>query len=126
MSTMTTTTEKVTPVTSIVNAAAASKSGNAAIKEGATFSVLMTNGGTGPTSPCVCTVYLSHEDTAPADGAAGWKLYTQLTGSTAASFAYSRTLSFERGRHVRFVFAGNNQSVTVEAVGTVDTGFVSV
>lgn len=94
--------------------------------DGGIVTFRITNGATGPTTPCEARVLIAHKDTAmPAAAAEGtadgdWKQVYVIGGGTTNS-ANTRGV-YEFGPEVAYLeieFTGNTgQSVTIEAIGT--------
>ena len=118
-------TSKASIITSVANAAAATNRGSLDVKDkfGGLITMKITNGGTGPTAQCEGRILVSHEDTKPADGAAGanWKTVWRFGGGTVANAITEQSYQFgPEVRHIEVEFTGNTgQAVTVEAVASV-------
>lgn len=99
-------------------------------KAGAILTMKITNGGTGPTVGCTCSVLIAHNDGATptaASAGADWKTLWAFGGGTSANLVTER--SFRIGpevQHVEVEFTGNTgQAVTVEAYLTVIDKYVA-
>ncbi|MFZ5483481.1 MAG: hypothetical protein ACOZB0_04550 [Pseudomonadota bacterium] len=87
---------------------------------GGLLTLKITNGATGPTTQCVCTVHVAHNDGAtPAAGAEGadWKRIFRVGGGTSNNGVTHQSYEFGPGvMHMQVEFTGNTgQAVTVEA-----------
>lgn len=131
MSTITPNIAQVAPVASDTNAIGATKSGAFTLDGGiATLSVRMKNGATGPTTPCLCRVYVSHTATRPSETlplGPDWFLWqSPFSGGTTANNTIDRTVVVDGAKHVCVTFSDNNQAMAaVACVGTVVSGWVN-
>lgn len=119
---MSITTSKATFVAETTNAATATTEGTMDVKAkyGGIITMRITNGATGPTVPCRGFVFVSHEDTLPAAGAASWRAIWMFSGVTTASASVTQAFTFgPEVRHIKTTFTGNTeQAVTVEALAS--------
>lgn len=113
-------------IASASNAAGATARGtlDVSAKYGGIVTMKITNGGTGPTTPCEGRVLISHEDVLPTAGSAGtdWKTMWKFHGGTTNNAVTEQSFQFgPEVRHIEIEFTGNNQPVTVEAIATTYT-----
>lgn len=111
-----------TIVTSASNAAGGTTRGTLnlnAVQGGGLLTFKMTNGGTGPTTQCVCNVMVAHSATLPAAGSAGatWKTMVSYGGGLTAGNITEYAVPIDPAIMCLCVeFTGNTgQAVTVEA-----------
>jgi len=113
---------KKTVVASTSNAAAGTTRGRLDLTAetgdvyGGIVTLKITNGGSGPTIPCVANVLISHETTLPAASGAGadWKTVAAFGATTTASAVMEQYWTFGPDE-----FTGNTgNAVTVEAIAT--------
>ncbi len=114
---MPTTKVDITLQVSASNAAGATATGGAvglATGYGAIISVQITNGATGPTVGCTCTIEGTY------DGGTNWFPIKEMTAYITALAVYDWLVEIPMAvQEVRSVFTGNTgQAVTVEAVGS--------
>jgi len=119
---------KKTVVASTSNAAAGTTRGRLDLTAetgdvyGGIVTLKITNGGSGPTAPCVANVLISHETTLPAAGGSGadWKTLASFTATTSNNAVLEQYWTFgPEVRHIEIEFTGNTgQAVTVEAIAT--------
>lgn len=93
---------------------------------GGLVTVKITNGGTGPTTPCEARLLIAHNATTPSAGSAGsdWKTLNRGSGATTASaiIEYSWYVD-EAVMALEVEFDGNTgQDVTIEAYFSEITG----
>lgn len=86
---------------------------------GGILTTKITNGGTGPTTPCEVRVLIAHNASTPAAGSAGtdWKTLDRINGGTTASTVLESTwLIDDAVMALEVEFDGNTgQDVTIEA-----------
>jgi hypothetical protein len=111
-----------TLVASAANAAGATTRGRLdmnAVQGGGFLTIKMTNGGTGPTTQCLCNILIAHNTTLPTAASAGtdWKTIASYGGGTVASYPTEIGISIDPSiMCLEVEFTGNTgQSVTVEA-----------
>lgn len=128
MSNMTPVRAAATIIASVSNAAAASKSGTLDLrgKVGADITAQITNGGTGPTVQCECSVWTSNADGATptfSTTSGDWDLRCVLMGGGVTASAVSfQSIWIDGPQHVAVLFDKNTaQAVTVKALATVTT-----
>lgn|SRR5690606_3996389 len=97
---------------------------------GALITAMVTNGATGPTTACNCTIYVAHNTgPTPSSGAEGsdWKYYMSQTADKINS-SKSRFVFMipKEALHIQIEFTGHTgQAVTIEAQISVVTKAVS-
>jgi len=119
---------KKTVVASTSNAAAGTTRGRLDLTAetgdvyGGIVTLKITNGGSGPTIPCVANVLISHETVLPAAASAGadWKTLASFTATTSNNAILEQYWTFgPETRHLEIEFTGNTgNAVTVEAIAT--------
>lgn len=80
---------------------------------GATCNIRITNGATGPTTPCRCDLEVSNDNS-------DYYIYRTIYGSTVNDDVVEASIEIPAGyKYARTVFTGNDdQSVTIESDGT--------
>lgn len=90
-----------------------------AVQGGGFLTIKMTNGGTAPTTQCVCNILIAHNATLPAAASAGtdWKTIASYGGGVVASYPTEIGISIDPSiMCLEVEFTGNTgQAVTVEA-----------
>lgn len=86
---------------------------------GGILTIKITNGGTGPTTPCECRVLIAHNSSTPSAGSAGtdWKTLDKANGGLTASAITELWWLIDDGvMALEVEFDGNTgQDVTIEA-----------
>ena len=90
-----------------------------AVQGGGFLTIKMTNGGTGPTTQCVCNILIAHNATLPAAASAGtdWKSIASYGGGTVANYPTEMGIPIDPSiMCLEVEFTDNTgQAVTVEA-----------
>lgn len=109
-------------VSSVANTATSTTRGRldmTAVQGGGYLTIKMTNGGTGPTTQCICNIMIAHNASQPSAGSAGadWKTIAVIGGDTTAGKVTEAGFPIDPAvMQLEVEFTGNTgQSVTVEA-----------
>jgi hypothetical protein len=121
-----------TIVASASNAAGATTRGTLDLRtaHGATVTVKLTNGATGPTVPCTCNILIAHDGGAtPTAASAGavWKTLWSFAGLTTNNGVFEQSIAIDASvMHLCVEFTANTaQAVTVEAFASETTSYTS-